>query len=54
MEYLGHSTKFWLELLERAEKLGCVDHIQEIADLRGKLSFCKSRIVEINRLLADK
>jgi hypothetical protein len=48
--YLGHDIKYWLELQKKAEELKVVDFIQEIADLRGKISFYESRIKQMNDL----
>lgn len=52
LKFLGHNTKYWLELQERADKLQATNFIQEIADLRGKLSFVESRLEEINKVLS--
>lgn len=49
--YLGHTTKYWLELQQKALELDVVDYIQEIADLRGKLSLIQDRLNDINQVL---
>lgn len=45
--YLGYNMNYWLELQRRANELDVIDYLQEIADLRGKLSFVRSRISQI-------
>lgn len=49
--FLGHPTNYWIELESKVEKLNYQHLIQEIADLRGKLSFCERRIKEMNDIL---
>ena len=46
--FLGHTVKYWLELEKKARKLDVVKLIEEIAELRGKVSFYESRIDEMN------
>lgn len=47
-KFLGHDIAYWLELQERVDTLGVANYLQEIADLRGKVSFYESRINELN------
>lgn len=51
--FMGHNIAYWEELQKRAEELQAVDLIQEIADLRGKLSFLKSRVEQMNKVISD-
>ena len=44
LKFLGHDPKYWLELEKYAKKLDITDFIEEIATLRGKISFYESRI----------
>lgn len=44
MIFLGHPVGFWLKLRETSDSLNVTDFIQEIADLRAKVSFYESRI----------
>ena len=46
--YLGHDIKYWSELESKAQELGAVKWLEEIADLRAKVSFYESRIKEMN------
>lgn len=45
--FLGHPISYWLELQKRADKLDVVDLLDEIAELRGKVSFYESRFDQI-------
>lgn len=49
--YLGHTAKYWLELEKRAEELGVINYLEEIAELRGKLSFVEDRLAQIKKVL---
>lgn len=49
--FLGHSISYWTELEKRAERLKVTDYIQEIADLKGKVSFYESRIRQMAELI---
>jgi len=57
--FLGNPMNYWIELQRRVE-LGAADAlekkvlIQEIADLRGKVSFYESRIDQINNYREDR
>lgn len=46
--FLGHTIPYWLELEKKAKQLNVVKLIQEIAKLRGKVSFYESRLEEMN------
>jgi len=46
--FLGHKIEYWLELQRKAKELGVVHYLEEIATLRGKVSFYESRIDELN------
>ena len=50
-KYLGHDANYWLELERKAVKLEAVDFLEEIAKLRGKVSYYESRIKEINEFM---
>ncbi len=53
--YLGHTIEYWLELEKRAKEIGgtnMTDLIQEIATLKGKLSFTEDRIRQISEVLS--
>jgi hypothetical protein len=45
--FLGHTMEYWLELQKKAEELAVTDYIEEIAKLRGKVSFYESRIQQM-------
>jgi len=45
--FLGETIEFWRELQCKANELGVVDWLKEIATLRGKVSFYESRIKEL-------
>jgi len=52
-QFLGRPIRYWIELQARfdashARPIIAADLIQEISELRGKLSFYESRIKEIN------
>lgn len=51
MTWMGREPKYWIELQARLEKMEngprMSDLISEIADLRGKLDFMRSRIREV-------
>ena len=57
--FLGNPMNYWIELQRRVE-VGSVDAlekktlIQEIADLRGKVSFYESRLDQINNYLEGR
>jgi hypothetical protein len=53
-EFLGHDVGYWVELQRRAEALEVTDFIQEIAELRGRLSFYESRLDVIERFRRSK
>lgn len=53
-EFLGHNIKYWVELQKRADELGVTDYLQEIANLRGKLEFCESRVSQMVEVLSVK
>lgn len=46
--FLGHSTTYWIELEKKAQELGVINWLQEVAELRAKVSFYESRLDEIN------
>ena len=46
--FMGHEYGYWAELEERAQKLKVVDWLDEIAQLRAKVSFYESRIEEMD------
>jgi hypothetical protein len=54
-EFLGHSIGYWLELESLVVQKGVSRLIQEIVDLRSKVSFYESRVEEMERFrkLAD-
>ena len=45
--FLGQPVKYWVELQSKAEELGAVNWLREIATLRAKVSFYESRINEM-------
>lgn len=47
-QYMGHSVNYWIELQKKAEKLDAVKWLEEIAELRAKVSFYESRIQEMD------
>jgi len=47
-DFLGHSMQYWLTLKQEASQLGVTHLLEEIADLRSKVSFYESRITEMN------
>lgn len=49
--FLGHTPEFWLELEQRAINENRVSDINEIAELRAKVSFYESRIKDMNRMM---
>lgn len=49
-KYMGHPMNYWIELEKQAQKLNVMDFIQEIADLRARLSFYDSRLNQIQNL----
>jgi hypothetical protein len=49
--FLGHSISYWTELEKMADKLEVRDYIQEIVDLKGKVSFYESRIKQMADLM---
>lgn len=49
MEFLGHTIKYWLELEKKARQLNAVKLLEEIAELRGKVSFYESRLDEMDK-----
>jgi hypothetical protein len=51
MIFLGHDIKYWIELENRAKELEVTDFIEEIVQLRGKLSFIQKRTNEIFLML---
>lgn len=54
--YMGHKVSYWMELQRRVDQLGKKDemYIEEICELRGKISFYEDRIKEMNKLLENK
>jgi hypothetical protein len=58
VEYLGHPMMFWVELKrrvdERPDTLGYDRLLQEVVDLRGKVSFYESRVNEMARHASGK
>lgn len=48
-KFLGHTIEYWIELDKKAEDLGVVNWLAEIAELRGKVSYYESRIEEMNK-----
>lgn len=50
-EFLGHPIKYWVELERKQLQSGTSDLIQEIADLRGKVSFYESRIKQMKEFM---
>ncbi len=52
--YLGHPIEYWIELQDKADQLGVVKWLEEIAELRGKVSFYESRVKEMNKFLTLK
>ena len=49
--YLGQEANYWLELESKAKVLDITNWLEEIADLRGKVSFYESRIIELNKFM---
>lgn len=47
-KFLGQEIKYWVELQKKAEELGVVDWLKEIAELRAKVGFYESRIKEMD------
>jgi hypothetical protein len=47
-EYLGHNINYWIELQRKAAHLDVVDWLQEIGNLRAKVSFYESRIKQLH------
>jgi len=47
--FLGHPIRYWIELQNHAEECNHVDLLQEIADLRAKVSFYESRLDDIQK-----
>jgi hypothetical protein len=52
--YLGHTAEYWSELQKKVDQLNCEDLIEEIVELRGKVSFYESRIKECNNLILSR
>ena len=50
-EFMGHSYTFWSTLLDKAECDGVVGLIEEIADLRAKVSFYESRVLDMAKFM---
>ena len=53
-EFLGHPISYWIEIEKETQKLGYSKLIQEIGNLRGKVSFYESRIEEMNNFMNIK
>ena len=53
-KFLGQSFNFWIEVKEGLDKKGTVELIQEIADLRSKVSFYESRINQLSNFMQRK
>lgn len=47
-QFLGHDIAYWVELQKKVDTLEVANYLQEIADLRGKVSFYESRVEELN------
>lgn len=50
--FLGHDTKYWVELQKIAKELDVIElnWLDETSKLRGKISFYESRIKQMNEL----
>ena len=48
IQFMGKPIGYWLELQERAEELGAVDLLAEVAELRAKISYYESRIRQMS------
>ena len=46
--FLGHTIQYWIELQKKARQLNVVKLLEEIAELRGKVSFYESRLDEMD------
>jgi proteasome assembly chaperone (PAC2) family protein len=46
--FLGKPLEYWIELDKRANNIELLDYIQEIAELRSKVSFYESRLKQMN------
>lgn len=51
--FLGHTPQYWLELERKARELDAVDYIDEIATLRGKVSFYEDRITKMHNFMQN-
>lgn len=49
--FLGHPINYWLELERKTLQSGTTDLLQEIADLRSKVSFYESRIKQMKEFM---
>lgn len=48
LKYMGHDINYWLELQKKADTLDVVKWLEEVAELRAKVSFYESRIKEMS------
>lgn len=49
--FFGHPVKYWLELEGPVRDMNLEGMVEEIANLRGKVSFYESRIIELNKFM---
>ena len=49
--FMGHTVAYWVELETGTFKKGTRELIEEIAELRSKVSFYESRINEISNFM---
>lgn len=53
--FLGETTSFWLELRHRTEQapesLQVIALLNEVVQLRGRLSFLESRVKEMHKVI---
>lgn len=49
--FMGQSIAYWVELHKKARILNVVKWLEEIAELRAKVSFYESRIKEMTNFM---
>lgn len=49
--FLGHSIQYWIDLNKKPKELKVENLLQEIVDLKGKLSFIELRLEEIKIII---
>ena len=54
MYFMGHDMEYWAELERDAIKNDKTDYIQEIANLRARVSFYESRINQLHKFMVRK